>query len=155
MGSGRPHPGSRHSRPGRSVINYGLAMTGPHVPAQECQDLDKVALNPAARTIAGAGFATRRKTLHVMADTMTMINHYILKTANMLDRTLKAEGTYAKTNVEEFASRYYALTGGGGRNSEYFPKWRKIVEQDREGYQKRGDTLLGKEKDKEKQVWGR
>ena len=46
--------------------------------------------------ITGTGIATRRETLPVMADARTMVKHYILKAANMLDGTLRAEGANAQ-----------------------------------------------------------
>ena len=92
-----------------SVINYGLAMIGSHASLQECQEIDKATMNPAARRITGTGYTTRRESLHIMADTRPMVNHYLLKSANMIDRIMRAGGTNAEKNLKRFLREYFVL----------------------------------------------
>ena len=106
-----------------SIIVYGLAMTGSHATLQERQDIDKVAINPSARSKTGAGFTSRRESPRIMADTRAMVNHYKLKTANMEDRTMRASGANARKNEEKFAGKYYKINKME-QNSNYFVGWR-------------------------------
>ena len=128
-----------------SVINYGLAIIGPHLTTQECQEIDKATMNTSARKITGTGYTTRRETLHIMADTRTMTNHFVLKTANMLDRVLRAEGANAKTKAEEFTKRYYKQQERrGSTNEEYFWNWKKL--ETTEEKHDEGNTHWGRKK---------
>ena len=63
--------------------------------------MDTELLNRTARRVIGTGTTIRRNALHILADTLTATNHYILKAANILDWTLMATGTTAKASAEE------------------------------------------------------
>ena len=93
-----------------SVVNYGLATTGSHVGQQILDKIDTGILNNAARKVIGTNIAARREVLYSMADVRTSHNHYVVKTANMLDRALRASNTAAKTNAWGFLDTQYTQT---------------------------------------------
>ena len=93
-----------------SVANYGLATFGSHITKKDENELDAILLNRAARRVIGTGITVRREILHMLADTRTATNRYILKTANILDRTMRATGTTAKDTAEKNLNLHYAKT---------------------------------------------
>ena len=80
-----------------SVTNYGLASFGRHLWDQDRSSVDTTILNKAARKVVGAGPTIRTEILYALADMRSMTNHYILKVANILDRTLREKGTAAES----------------------------------------------------------
>ena len=61
-------------------------------------------MNVAARKIVGTNISARREILYTMADVRTAQNHYILKSANLLDRVLRATGTAAQVQAQEYVT---------------------------------------------------
>ena len=88
--------------PIESVVNYGLAVTGNHVGQQALDKIDKSVLNIAAREIVGTNISAKREVLYALAAIKTTHNHFIVKTANMLDRVLRAPNTAAQKNAWTF-----------------------------------------------------
>ena len=68
-----------------SVISYGLAVAGRHVNSELMGKVGTVFMNTAARKIRGTNTSARRETLYTPLDTRNIHNHYIIKTASMLD----------------------------------------------------------------------
>ena len=99
-----------------SVVGYGLATTGAHVNEQELRNLDTLFLNKAARRAVGTHIKMRIETMHFLADTASAMNHYIVKTANVTGRMLRAKGTIAQANTWEALKVYFGAdvktTGG-------------------------------------------
>ena len=50
----------------------------------------------------GTGVTIRREVMHAIADTKAVANHYLLETANMADRVLRATGTNARKHLCKF-----------------------------------------------------
>ena len=82
-----------------SIIGYGLATTGSHTRAEELRAIDTRFLHRAARRVAGTNITMRKETLMIMADLTSVVNQYVLKIANVLDRTLIAGGTAAQSHA--------------------------------------------------------
>ena len=79
-----------------SLFNYGLTVTGSAISLEGLQGVDTKMLNPVARRVAAAGYSIRREVLFILADIRSARNHYLLKAANVLDRTLRAARTQAR-----------------------------------------------------------
>ena len=74
---------------------------------QEVQVLDARFLHKAARKVLGANVTLRIEALLFLADMATPMNLYILENANVLHRSLRAEGAAAQINAkEEIWARY-------------------------------------------------
>ena len=67
--------------------------------------MDTSLINKAARSIVGTNIAMREETLMALADVKSTYDHYMLKTANIFDRTLRAEGTTAQKRAAEEINR--------------------------------------------------
>ena len=85
-----------------SVIGYGLTVTVSALSERDLRQLDTRGLNPAERQIAGANSTTRREVMFAMADIKSVRNHYLLKTANIVDRALRAQGTRIQATVRKY-----------------------------------------------------
>ena len=86
------------------ALRSGLATPGSRQRMKETSVVDGALLNKAARRIAGAN-----EFLTTLADVRSIRNHYFLKAANFLDRTLRAKGAAAKCGRREIlrnASKY-------------------------------------------------
>ena len=94
-----------------SVLNYGLTITGSAMHETTFRSMDTAVLNPVARRVAGVGYSIRREVLYTLADLHSTQNHYLLKTANLFDRTLRARGTRAQTNLQKYL-RKEKIQGG-------------------------------------------
>ena len=90
-----------------SVVSYGLATYGAHILEQDARAVDTRVLNRAARRVVGTGPTIRREIMHVIADTRSFHNHHILKGANILDRVLRAKGTTAQRNADQYLNKHY------------------------------------------------
>ena len=66
--------------------------------------IDRCALTKAARNTVSTGTTIRREIVHVLADTRSFRNHYILKSANVVDRVLRAQGSSAPKQLKQFIS---------------------------------------------------
>ena len=55
--------------------------------------------NKAARRIINQGMAIRREVMHLSADAKAYANRFLLKTANMVGRVLRAQGTTPRENL--------------------------------------------------------
>ena len=90
-----------------SIVGYGLATTGSHAGIGELREIDARYLDRVARRVVGTNMTMRTETLMILADTAGMINHFVLKCANVLDRTLRAGGTAAQENAWKVLQRHY------------------------------------------------
>ena len=88
-----------------SIINYGLTVIGSAASTEDFESVDKTVLNPVARKVAGVGFSARREVLYPLADMRSTHNHYLLKVANVLDRTLRASNTQAQRRLRDHMSK--------------------------------------------------
>ena len=61
----------------------------------------------------GANITTRIESLMFLADVRSALNHYILKTAIVLDRTLRAQGTTAQLNAQKELKLHSKRDTGG------------------------------------------
>ena len=77
-------------------------MTGSAATPADLNSVNTGILNPVARKIAGFGITVRREVLYTLADLQSASNHYLLKTANVFDRTLRAKNTQAQAHLLEF-----------------------------------------------------
>ena len=59
-------------------------------------------MNPIARRITGVGYSARREVIYPLADVRSARNHYLLKVANVMDRTLRARGTQAQKRMLKY-----------------------------------------------------
>ena len=91
-----------------SVTNYGLASFGRHLWDRDRSSVDTTILNKAARKVVGTGPTIRREILFALADMKSMTNQYILKAANLLDRTLRAKGTTAEQAARLLCMEHYS-----------------------------------------------
>ena len=82
-----------------SLLNYGLTITGSAASMIEFGNIDKKIMNPIARRITGVGYSARREVIYPLADIRSAHNHYLLKVANVMDRTLRARGTQAQKRM--------------------------------------------------------
>ena len=85
-----------------SVANYCLVVTGGHVSQQVLYKIDRSEINVAARKVVGASISAKREILYALAGVRTTHNHYLVKTANMLDRVLRAPNAAAETSAWAF-----------------------------------------------------
>ena len=85
-----------------SVIGYGLTVTVSALSERDLRQLDTRALNPALRQITGANSTTRRQVTFAIADIKSAHNHYLLKTANILDRALRGQGTRIQETIRKY-----------------------------------------------------
>ena len=83
-----------------SVVNYGLSSYGTQRSPFLAKKTDSIILNKAAREIAGTSTAVRRGMVRILADTKSFMNHYYLKTANMVVRVLRAHGSKAQKKLD-------------------------------------------------------
>ena len=88
-----------------SLFSYGLTVTGSASPLEDFEDIDKQILNPVARRVTGVGFSARREIIYPLADIRSAHNHFLLKVANVLDRTLRARQTQAQKRLRMYTSR--------------------------------------------------
>ena len=59
--------------------------------------------------------------MHILADAKSFTDHFLLQVANMVDRTLRAEGTSAKANITNYVN-----------SSGEFPEYRrKSIQRER------------------------
>ena len=82
-----------------SLFNYGLTAIGPAAPTDEFGSIDKKLLNPAARRVTGVGYSARREVIYPLTNIRSARNHYLLKVANVMDRTLRASRTQAQRRM--------------------------------------------------------
>ena len=82
-----------------SVVSYGLATTGKGWDESGAEQLDRAVLNKTARKVVGTNQTMRLEILMILADMRSTWNHYIIKTANILDRILRASGTTARRSA--------------------------------------------------------
>ena len=66
------------------------------------RSLDAIVMNPAARKITGGNPTIRREILYTLADLKTTQNHSLLKTANIIDRALRAQGAQIQNTVQRY-----------------------------------------------------
>ena len=85
-----------------SILGYGLTVTGSAATAGDLDSINQCILNPVARRVAGVGMSVRREVLYTLADMKTVHNHFILKAANVMDRILRAKGTQAQHDMQQF-----------------------------------------------------
>ena len=85
-----------------SMVSYGLTVTGSAATPKDVDNMDVQILNPTARRVAGVGMSARREVLYTLADMRTTGNHYLLKTANVFDRSLRAKGTQVQKHLLQF-----------------------------------------------------
>ena len=78
------------------LFNYGLTVTVPAICLGDLDRADTKMLNREARRVGAAGYSIRREVLFTLADIRSARNHYFLKVANLLDRTLSAARTQAR-----------------------------------------------------------
>ena len=90
-----------------SVANYGLASFGGHLPERDIAPIGTTIINRAARKVIGTGPTIRREILYALADMRSINNHFILKVANILDRTLRATGTAAEKKAKQVCIKQY------------------------------------------------
>ena len=88
-----------------SLFNYGLTVTGSAMSLEDLEDVDKKILNQVARRVAAVGYSIRREVLYTLADIRSAHNHYLLKVANVLDRTLRAAKTQAQKRLLSHINR--------------------------------------------------
>ena len=88
-----------------SAASYGLAVTGKHVSQQVMDRIDTGALNIAARKIVGSNISARKEILFAISDIKNVYNHYIAKTANMLDRVLRSTNAAAQESAWKFIDK--------------------------------------------------
>ena len=88
-----------------SLFNYGLTVTGSAMSLEDLEAVDKKILNQVARRVAAAGYSIRREVLYTLADIRSAHNHYLLKVANVLDRTLRATKTQAQKRLLSHINR--------------------------------------------------
>ena len=109
-----------------SVVSYGLATTGEGWEENGAAQLDRAALNKAARKVVGANITIRIETLMILADMRNTANHVILKTASILDRISRAGGTTARRSAHNcIRARYEGWAGGWG--AEEIPTLEPLV----------------------------
>ena len=82
-----------------SIFSYGLTVTGSAASVEDFESIDKKVFNPVARKVAGVGFPARREIIYTLADIRSAHNHYLLKVANVVDRTLRAGQTQAQRRM--------------------------------------------------------
>ena len=70
-----------------SIICYGLATTGGQAGDTELWEIVTLPLNRAARRVVRPNITTRAETMLMMADVWSTVNHYIVKSENVLERT--------------------------------------------------------------------
>ena len=61
--------------------------------------IDSQIINKTARKVIGVAAPIRREIMHILADTRSFSNHFVLKAANMVDRVCIAEGATARANT--------------------------------------------------------
>ena len=83
-----------------SVTCYGLATAGQHATSQGLWEIDTNILRRAARRIVGANITMRVADMVVLADVRTAQNRFVLKSANITDRILRARETAAQRTAE-------------------------------------------------------
>ena len=90
-----------------SVISYGLATAGTRWEERGAGQIDRAVINKTARKVIGTNMTIRIETLMMLADMRNAMNHYLLKTANILDRVLRASGpTARKTSLAIVREKY-------------------------------------------------
>ena len=109
-----------------SLINYGLAVYGAHCGKEQGGRIDSMILNKAARKIIGTSIAVRREVMHIMADTRSFGNHHSLKTANIVDRAYRAEGTNAQKNVIRLNNEEQNFQKYSTVNEKMY-RWKELV----------------------------
>ena len=92
-----------------SVIIYGLAAAGRGWEENGAGQLDRAVLNETARKVAGTNITIWLETLMILSDMRNATNHYILKTANVPDRILRAEGAAARRSAIESIKDEYEV----------------------------------------------
>ena len=68
----------------------------------QLERIDSGVMNKAARKVLGAGATIKREVTHTMADAKAVTNHYLLKTANMVEKVFWATGTTARRDICKF-----------------------------------------------------
>ena len=81
---------------GDAVVGYGPAATGARLSIQGMRKIDTTIRNRAARRINGTNITMRVESMMLLADIQSTYNHYILKSAPILDRILRASGAAAQ-----------------------------------------------------------
>ena len=92
-----------------SVVSYGLAVYGVHISQADGRRIDTGLLTRVSRRIVGTGPTARREILHALADAKSFNNHYIQKSANVLDRVLCSTGTSARLATINFLHKHYHI----------------------------------------------
>ena len=105
-----------------SITNYGLAITGTNKELAGLKEIDLKIMHPIARQITGTNRTIRREILYPLADLRAIDNHYVQKTANMLDRTLRPTGTKARSTALE----YLREKGIGDNRESGKIRWAKL-----------------------------
>ena len=112
-----------------SMLRYGLATFGTHTNTQELRRIDATVRNGAARRIIGTNIPAKVKSVTTLAHVWGTRNHYVSKSANILDRVLRAKGATAqKTAKHKLQQR--AKNVNSGTNLENTLKWVAICRED-------------------------
>ena len=84
------------------VVNYGLTVYGTHWTRLQEARIDSGILKKVARKLFGTGITDRREIMNALADTKSYGRHYLLKSAHMVDRVLRASGNGAQVHIVKF-----------------------------------------------------
>ena len=91
-----------------------MTVTGSCLPPDLCDKIDTCVLNVAARRILGVSQAARIGVLHMVANTHTFKNHYVVHCALRLDAVLRASNSSIKERIERELKRIYKVRKMGG-----------------------------------------
>lgn len=101
-----------------SLIGFGLTLSDAAAGEEDARQIDNRALNPTARRVTGAGYTARREILCSLAYLRSTRKRYLLKTASVLDCTLRAKGTQAQNgpphHLEECVHKMDTWRPGSG-----------------------------------------
>ena len=87
------------SPPAASLLNFGLAVTSTAASEGDFAKLGTYVLNQAARRVARSGYSVGGAAPCTLADLSPAHNRFLLKTANVLDGTLRARKTQARKHL--------------------------------------------------------
>ena len=114
--------------------------------------MDSDVMNKAGRKVIGTGITIRREIMHILADTRTVTNHYLMKTANMVDRVLRAEGTTAQEKLREYINERGSFHTCGGSLQE-LTQMEEIRTLENNTKNKKCRTKKGENEEQHKITW--
>ena len=139
-----------------SVPRYGPATTGTYANTQELWLTGATILNRVVGRIVGTNITMRADRLMFLADIQSTRNHYVRKSANILDRTLGHRGTAADRTA---ASAMLSRTGGESPRiclqmevSRAAIFW-DVRESGRGAWRRSGSPVEDINEDKESAIW--